>query len=133
MRLTLNALEKAGIYDHPIKTWRDKPEGERIWTNFGPHFEHGENERIRLLTAANAGFHGANMAITPEPTTTTPTTHLTAAATTHVHPTGSALQQTRAPVTTRDWRHPDVQRTCHNAAKDSVSANHFPSHNLLRT
>jgi hypothetical protein len=50
-----------------------------------------------------------------------------------VHPTGSALQQTRAPVTTRDWQHPDVQRTCHNAAKDSVSANHFPSHNLLRT
>jgi hypothetical protein len=65
MRLTLTALEKAGVYDHPIKTWRDKPEGERIWTNFGPHFEHGEKERIRLLTAANAGFHGAKMAITP--------------------------------------------------------------------
>jgi hypothetical protein len=82
MRLTLTALEKAGVYDHPIKTWRDKPEGERIWTNFGPHFKHGEKERIHLLTAANAGFHGANMAITLEPTTTTPTTHLTAAATT---------------------------------------------------
>jgi hypothetical protein len=59
MRLTLNALEKAGIYDHPIKTWRDTPEGERIWTTFGPHFEHGENERLRLLTATNASFHGA--------------------------------------------------------------------------
>jgi hypothetical protein len=49
---------------------------------FWPHFEHGEKERIRLLTAANAGFHGANMAITPEPTTATPATQLAAAATT---------------------------------------------------
>jgi hypothetical protein len=28
-----------------------------------------------------------------------------------VHPPGSALCQTRAPGTTRVWRHPDVQRT----------------------
>jgi hypothetical protein len=85
MRLTLNALEKAGVYDHPIKTWRDKPEAERIWTTFGSHFEHGEKERIRLLTAANAGFHGANMAITPETTTKTPNTHQAAAATTQTN------------------------------------------------
>jgi hypothetical protein len=42
MRLTLNALEKEGVYNHPIKTWRDKPEAERIWATFCPHFEHGE-------------------------------------------------------------------------------------------
>jgi hypothetical protein len=82
MRLTLNALEKAGVYDHLIKTWRDKPEDERIWDNFGTHLENGEKERIRVLTASNAGFHGANMAITPDPTTATPPTQLAAVATT---------------------------------------------------
>jgi hypothetical protein len=50
-----------------------------------------------------------------------------------VHPPTSALRQTRAPATTRDWRHPDVQRTCNYMANDILSANHFPSHNLLGT
>jgi hypothetical protein len=37
------------------------------------------------LTAANAGFHGVNMAVTPDTTNTTPTTHQAAAATTQTN------------------------------------------------
>jgi hypothetical protein len=68
LRLTLTALEKAGVYDHPIQMWRDKPDNDRTWANFVPHVERGEKERQRLLTAATAGYHGANAAVTPEVT-----------------------------------------------------------------
>jgi hypothetical protein len=53
-----------------------------------------------------------------------------------VHPTGSALRHTRAPVTTRDWRRTDKQHTCRlmaNDANEGIGTNHLPSHNLLRT
>jgi hypothetical protein len=80
MRLTLSALEKLG-YANPIKTWRDKPEADRAWANFVPHFEHGEKERGRLLTAANAGYHDANTAVTPDVAMSPPIRALASAAT----------------------------------------------------
>jgi hypothetical protein len=72
MRLTLSALENMGVYAHPIKTWRDKPNADRTWDNFVPHFEHGEKERVHLLTATNAGYYSVNTAVihgmvTPSP------------------------------------------------------------------
>jgi len=33
MRLTLSALEQAGLYTHSICTWCDCPEHDRIWAN----------------------------------------------------------------------------------------------------
>jgi hypothetical protein len=76
LHLTLAALEKAGVYDHPLTIWRDKPDAERTWEKFVPHIERGEKERRRLLTAATTGYHGANAAVTPD------VAHLAAAATT---------------------------------------------------
>jgi hypothetical protein len=63
MRLTLSALEQAGVYSHSIQTWRDRAELDRTWVNFCPHFMHADKERLRLATATTAGYHGAHPAI----------------------------------------------------------------------
>ena len=63
VRLLLSALEKTGVYTHSIRTWRDKPEGERNWCAFQTHFIHGEKERLRLLTAGTTGYHSAHAAL----------------------------------------------------------------------
>ena len=63
MRLTLSALEQAGVYSHSIQTWRDRAELDRTWVNFCPHFMHADKERLRLATATTAGYHGAHAAI----------------------------------------------------------------------
>jgi hypothetical protein len=67
IRLTLISLEQAGVYAHSIRNWRDKPETDKTWANFIPHFTLGEKERIRSLTAAAAGYHGANIDSIPQP------------------------------------------------------------------
>ena len=63
MRLTLSALEKAGVYSHSIQTWRDRAELDRTLVNFCPHFMHADKEQLRLATATTAGYHGAHAAI----------------------------------------------------------------------
>jgi hypothetical protein len=93
IRLTLVALDQAGVYAHPIKTWRDKPDTDRTWNNFVPHFEHSEKERIRLLTGANAGYHGANKAIETHPPSAITPQNLAAAAT-----TGTQFQYNTCPL-----------------------------------
>ena len=74
LRLTLTALELMGVYTHAIQMWRDKPTNDQTWINFQAHFTHGDKERLRLLTANTAGYHGAHAATTPSlltnPTTT---------------------------------------------------------------
>jgi hypothetical protein len=65
IELTLEALQKAGIYNHAITTWYDKDETDHTWANFMLHFTKHEKERHRKLTARSAGFHGANIAKTP--------------------------------------------------------------------
>jgi hypothetical protein len=65
IELTLEALQKAGVYDHAITTWYDKDETDHTWGNFMLHFTKHEKERHRKLTARTAGFHGANLAKTP--------------------------------------------------------------------
>ena len=45
-----------------LKTWFDKPEREKTWTNFKMHFE-TEHDRLKLVrgtTMQHAGFHHAN-------------------------------------------------------------------------
>jgi hypothetical protein len=68
IELTLEALQKAGVYDHAITTWYDKDEIDHTWPNFMLHFTKHEKERHRKLTARTAGFHGANNAtpVSPE-------------------------------------------------------------------
>jgi hypothetical protein len=68
IELTLEALQKAGVYDHATTTWYDKDEADHTWPNFMLHFTKHEKERHRKMTARAAGFHGANQ-ITPEPKT----------------------------------------------------------------
>ena len=63
MRLTLSALEQAGVYAHSLQTWRDRTSTEHTWANFCSHFIHGDKECLRMLTATTAGYHGAPAAI----------------------------------------------------------------------
>jgi hypothetical protein len=62
IKLTLMALEKAGVYDHAITIWHDKPENEQIWDSFITHFNKQEKQHLKKLTAKAAGYHGANKA-----------------------------------------------------------------------
>jgi hypothetical protein len=65
IELTLEALQKAGVYDHAITTWYDKDTADHTWAIFILHFNKHEKERHRKMTARMAGFHGANNANTP--------------------------------------------------------------------
>jgi hypothetical protein len=67
IELTLVSLDKAGVYDHAITTWHDKPEIEQTWDIFIAHFNKQEKQRLKKLTAKAAGYHGANQAtiVTP--------------------------------------------------------------------
>jgi hypothetical protein len=58
--LSLTALRKAGVYDHAITAWEDKPIAEQTWAIFQSHFTHHEKTCIKRLTAQAAGFYGAN-------------------------------------------------------------------------
>ena len=82
MRLTLSALEQTGVYSHSIRTWHDRPDLEHTLSTFRSHFVHGDKERLRLLTASTAGYHGAHAALQTHDYT--PTTSIAAA--THVIP-----------------------------------------------
>jgi hypothetical protein len=68
IELSLTALRKAGVYDHAITAWEDKPIAEQTWAIFQTHFTHHEKTRIKRLTAQAAGFHGANNStqVTPD-------------------------------------------------------------------
>jgi hypothetical protein len=63
--LTLEALQKAGVYDHATTMWYDKDETNHTWPNCVLHFTKHEKERHHKMTARAAGFHGANK-ITPK-------------------------------------------------------------------
>jgi hypothetical protein len=61
----LDALQKAGVYDHAITTWYDKDTTNHNWATFILHFNKHEKECHRKMTARAAGFHGANHTKTP--------------------------------------------------------------------
>jgi hypothetical protein len=60
IRLTLPVFEKSGVFGTVTEKWRDKPDAEWTFANFKAHFEKGNKERLRKLTAKTAGYHGAN-------------------------------------------------------------------------
>ena len=83
IELTLTALRKAGVYDHAIITWEDKEAIDQTWTNFELHFIKQEKLRQKKLTAAAAGYHGANKATIIPPDDQPPPEHIAAAAQGH--------------------------------------------------
>jgi len=92
MELTYLMFEKTGVFTTACDNWRIKPAAEKTMANFKTHFNEENLERIRKLTASQAGYHGTNAAVTPEPimprepqaealaatTTTTPRPHVVA-------------------------------------------------------
>ena len=83
MRLTLSVFERTGVFETVVEKWRDK--GQDAWNmdDFKVHFEAGNKERERKLTARTAGYHGANAAtsvpILPQPQTAAAVTQQAAA------------------------------------------------------
>ena len=67
--LTLVVLEKTGVYSPGIADWRKRPEADWTLSNFKQDFNRVDKERLRILTATSAGFHGANAATPPTPPT----------------------------------------------------------------
>jgi hypothetical protein len=60
IELTLLALQTAGVYEHLIDTWNDKPTAEHTFANFKSHVILQEKTRLKKLTAKSAGYHAAN-------------------------------------------------------------------------
>ena len=67
MSLTFLMFEATGVFSTACDMWRVKPDADKTMPNFKTHFNTENEERIRKLTIAQAGFHGANAANeTPE-------------------------------------------------------------------
>jgi hypothetical protein len=45
------ALEKAGVYNHAIIIWHDKPDTEQTWDNCVTPFNKQEKQHLKKLTA----------------------------------------------------------------------------------
>jgi hypothetical protein len=67
IELTLLALKAAGVYDHLLTTWSNKPKANRTYANFKAHVNLQDDARLEKLTAHMAGFHAANRAVAPAP------------------------------------------------------------------
>lgn len=79
MDLTALMFEATGVFSTACDNWRIKPEADKTFPNFVIHFNTENKERLRKLTLAQAGFHGANKATTspsiphqPTPTAVSP-------------------------------------------------------------
>jgi hypothetical protein len=69
IRATLTTFEKTGVFTTACEKWRDKPDIDWTVLNIKQHFERANKERIRQLTAKQAGYHGANIADATEAST----------------------------------------------------------------
>jgi hypothetical protein len=69
--LTLAMFEKSGLLSTTTQQWRVKPIAQWTWATFKADFSLANTERVRQITAAGAGYHGANSAtlVTPGPAT----------------------------------------------------------------
>ncbi len=56
IELSLTALRKAGVYDHAITAWEDKPLTEQTWAIFQTHFTHPLTPRLNLLPSHSPSF-----------------------------------------------------------------------------
>lgn len=100
--LTLAMIEKTGLLASTTEKFRLRPPAEWTLALFKTEFQLGNKERIRRLTANDAGFHGAlnatggvppDTAITPPPTAAAAVTPATAtpSATRHVTVEGGKM------------------------------------------
>ena len=80
IRLTLGVFERTGVFETIVEKWRDKAQAQWTMDNFKIHFEAGNKERERKLTARTAGYHGANAACTVITDNEEPLTETAAAA-----------------------------------------------------
>jgi hypothetical protein len=55
-----------GHFMSACRRWNEKPAAEKTWTHFKSHFEaaHRQHKQMKGETAAHAGFHSANAAMT---------------------------------------------------------------------
>jgi hypothetical protein len=72
IRLTLAVLEKTGVFITACEKWRNRPDVEWTLVNLKDHFKKADQERLRVLTARAAGYHGANTAAAESPTPPVP-------------------------------------------------------------
>ena len=66
--LTLAMIEATGLLATTTEKFRLRPVAEWSVATFKADFIMGNKERIRRLTAGEAGYHGAHNAVTPAPT-----------------------------------------------------------------
>jgi hypothetical protein len=54
------------LYLTRCRRWNEKPAAEKTWTHFKSHFAaaHRQQKQMKGETAAHAGFHSANAAMT---------------------------------------------------------------------
>jgi len=60
--LTLLMFEATGVFTTACDMWRIKPAANQTLIEFRQHFTNENKERLRKLTAAQVGYHGANLA-----------------------------------------------------------------------
>ena len=96
--LTLSMIEKTGLLASTTEKFRLRPLGEWTLATFKSEFQLGNKERIRRLTAGDAGFNAAFHATTPSDNATTPPA-----------PSASAAAVTPAPTVPPAARHVSVE------------------------
>jgi hypothetical protein len=122
--LTLAMIEKTGLLASTTEKFRLRPTAEWTLEVFKTEFKLGNQERIRRLTASDAGYHGAHQAsvVTPPPVSTTSTATPTSAAATistatpaqHVSVEGGRLYYCWTHGLSQHRNH--TSATCHNKA-----------------
>jgi len=81
IELTVAMFQKTGVFTDACNAWRRKPEANKTMANFKTHFNEENEDRLEKLTAAQAGYHGAN-SVTPLNGNARPTSDTALAATT---------------------------------------------------
>jgi hypothetical protein len=83
IRLLLAVFTKTGVFTSAIDLWNRKPAATKTLVNLKAHFNYENKDRLDKITAAQAGFHGANAATKPPPVeranAATPVPHQTVA------------------------------------------------------
>jgi len=62
IRKTITVLENTGVFDLDLRDWHNLPEAEQTVPQLELVFTRANKERLRRLTAKQAGYHGANAA-----------------------------------------------------------------------
>jgi hypothetical protein len=77
MRITLEILEKTGVFPEGCSDWRKLATPTSTYTSFKDHFTKANKERKRQGTAKTTGFHGAHAAATAPSVPLPPTVAVT--------------------------------------------------------